>query len=285
MLRENTPDPIAKASLKRRLRGYDRHETDQLLAEVAESYDKLRAEREALSERVGNLRLEQEGRELHSQAELNKLKEELIDRDRRVTALEAQVVRLEEEHSKQLEDLTRLGEELSSAQRMQETAQMELAEQRGSVARLEIREKALVEQIAMLEAQLKQEEATQATPTDRQLPSHRDDRAAATLLRLDRVVETVARETRREAEMTLKKARERADEILHTAEARRRRLEAEIARLGVSDEAHREEYDPIAAVHRAENPEPRLADRFEQEVGEASWTSRVALDQIPERSQ
>jgi hypothetical protein len=31
--------------------------------------------------------------------------------------------------------------------------------------------------------------------------------------------------------------------------------------------------------------EPGVADRFEQQVGEASWTSRVALDQIPERSQ
>jgi len=285
MVRENTPDAIPKASLKRRLRGYDRQETDQFLAEVAESYDKLRAEREALSEQVGNLRREQEARELRSQAELDKLKEELSDRDRRVSDLEAQVARLEEEHSKQLEDLGRLGDRLSSAQRAQETGEVELAEQHGSVARLEIREKALVEQIAMLEAQLKQEEATQATPTDRQLPSHHDDRAAAILLRLDRVVETVARETRREADMTLKKARARADEILHAAEARRHRLEQEIARLGVIDETHREEYDPVAALDRVEHPEPRVADRLEQEVGEASWTSRVALDQIPERSQ
>jgi cell division septum initiation protein DivIVA len=284
MLREITPNAIRNATLKRRLRGYDRQETEKLLAEVAQSYEKVRAESEVLSERVGKLLREQEERELRSRAELDKLKEELSDRDRRVSDLEAQIARLEAEHSKQLEDLERLGEELSSAQRTQETDQAELAEQRESVARLEIREKALVEQIAMLEGQLQQEEATQAMPTDRQLPSHRDDRAAATLLRLDRVVETVARETRREAEMTLKKARERADEILHAAEARRQRLEAEIARSGAIDETHREEYDPVAALDRVD-PEPRVADRPEQEVGEASWTSRVGLDQIPERSQ
>jgi len=287
VLREITPNAIRKATLKRRFRGYDRHETEQLLAEVAEGYEKVRAEREALSKEAENLRREQEAREVRSRTERDKLKEELSDRDRRVSDLEAQIARIQEEHSKQLEEVKRLTEELSRAHVARKAHQAELGQQRQSVARRETREKALLEQIAMLEAQLKQEEEAQATPTDPQPRSQRDDRAAARLLRLDRVVETLERETRREAETMLKKARERADEILHAAEARRQRLEAEMAQPSAIDETDRDEYDPVAALERREEPvtEPGLADRLEQEVGEASWTSRVALDQIPERSQ
>lgn len=105
------------------------------------------------------------------------------------------------------------------------------------------------------------------------------------LHRLDRVVETLERESRREAEITLKKARERADEIVHSAERRRRRLEADATPPGTGDEVAEEEYDPIAAHARIEAAvtEPEVSEDL-GDIGEASWTSRAHVEQAPERS-
>jgi hypothetical protein len=168
-----------------------------------------------------------------------------------------------------------LNEAVSSARAAQEAQQAELAEQSASVARLETREKALVEQIAMFAAQLEQGDAHLVAPTSPSL-SDVDERTAATLLRLDRVVETVARETRRDTEMMLKKARERADEILHSAEVRSRRIVEEIARRGPG--AENPETEPEGAgVAEA-------ADDAEQQLGEALWTGGGSPDQIRERS-
>ena len=265
---------------------------------VAASYERVSAERMALSEQLVGLRRDQEDHERDSRIELDKLQEQLSIRDVRITELEAQISRFEEEHSKQLEEVERLSEVVLSARAFQEAQQAELAEQSASVARLETREKALVEQIAMFAAQLDQVDANLAAPTSPRALSHLDERAAATLLRLDRVVETVARETRRETEMMLKKARERADEILHSAEVRSRRIVGEIARQGPVDETVRAEFDPAAALERVAEPETEpeaaddaeaandaeAADDAEQELGEALWTSGIGPEQIPERS-
>lgn len=298
MFPEITPDAIRNATLKRRLRGYDTQETEELFVRVAASYERVSAERTALSEQLVGLRRDQEDHERDSRIELDKLQEQLSIRDVRITELEAQISRFEEEHSKRLEEVERLSEVALSARAAQEAQQAELAEQSASVARLETREKALVEQIAMFAAQLDQVDANLAAPTSPRALSHLDERAAATLLRLDRVVETVARETRRETEMMLKKARERADEILHSAEVRSRRIVGEIARQGPVDETVRAEFDPTAALERVEEQETEpeaagdaeaandaeAADDAEQELGEALWTSGIGPEQNPERS-
>jgi cell division septum initiation protein DivIVA len=292
MFPEITPDAIRKPALKRRLRGYDTQETEELLLEVAESCERVRAEREALSEQLESLRHDQAKHERDARVELDKLQEQLSDRDGRIAELNAEIARFEEEHSKQLEEVERLSKEVSSARATQEAQQAELAEQSASLARLDTREKALVEQIAMFAAQLGQGDAGFAAPTSPRALSDVDERAAATLLRLDRVVETVARETRRDTEMMLKKARERADEILHSAEVRSRRIVEEIARQGPVDETVRAEFDPVAALERVEELEtepeaaddPQTADDAEQQLGEALWTSGVRPEQIPERS-
>ena len=292
MFPEITPDAIRKPALKRRLRGYDTQETEELLVEVAESYERERAERKALSEQLESLRHDQAEHERDARVELDKLQEQLSDRDGRIAELNAEIARFEEEHSKQLEEVERLSKEVSSARATQEAQQAELAEQSASLARLDTREKALVEQIAMFAAQLGQGDAGFAAPTSPRALSDVDERAAATLLRLDRVVETVARETRRDTEMMLKKARERADEILHSAEVRSRRIVEEIARQGPVDETVRAEFDPVAALERVEELEtepeaaddPQTADDADQQLGEALWTSGVRPEQIPERS-
>src|SRR5712691_363888 len=283
MFPEITPDAIRKPALKRRLRGYDTQETEELLVEVAESYERVRAERKALSEQLESLRRDQAEHERDARVELDKLQEQLSDRDGRIAELNAEIARFEEEHSKQLEEVERLSKEVSSARATQEAQQAELAEQSASLARLDTREKALVEQIAMFATQLGQGDAGFAAPTSPRALSDVDERAAATLLRLDRVVETVARETRRDTEMMLKTARERADEILHSAEVRSRRVVEEVARQTGVDEAARDEFDPVAALERVEDPgtEPEATDDAEQELGEASWTSGIKPEQIP----
>src|SRR6266480_2261909 len=251
-MREIAPDAIRSATLTRRLRGYDREETAELLAEVAESYDHVRAERKRLSEAVASLRAERQEHESRSRAELDALKGQLSERDRQITDLELQIERLQQAQSKQLEDLARMREDLSNARALQGDLEAESREHGERVARSALREKALVAQIAMLVTQLKDEETRTISPSARELPE-RADRASGMLLRLDRVVETLERESRREAEVTLKKARERADEIVHSAELRRRGPEAEAAHSRTEEEREAgEEYGPIAALAQIE---------------------------------
>jgi DivIVA domain-containing protein len=288
-MREIAPDDIRSASLTRRLRGYDPEETDELLARVADSYDKVNAERKHFSEEVSSLRDERQEREAQIQVELDRLKKQVSEREGRITDLEAQIARFEEKQSKQLEDLDRLRKELSRVRTEQEHVQADSLDQRERLARFALREKALVEQIAMLASQLRDEEAdaTRAISSQARALPERAGRAAAMLLRLDRVVETLERESRREAETTLKKARERADEIVHSAEVQRRRLEAEMANAGAAgDEEHGEEYDPVAALERIEPPvaESEASDDPEPNMGEASWTSRAVFDETREPS-
>jgi DivIVA domain-containing protein len=286
-MHEIEPDAIRTVTLTRRLRGYDRQETDELLARIAESYDHLYAERMRLHGEVASLRAEQQGRKARSDTELDTLSKRLSERDRQIADLETQIARFEQERSKQLEDLARLREELSNARAVQDDLEAESREQSERMARSALREKALVARIAMLVSQLKEEETNQAISPDQRALPERADRSAAMLLRLDRVVETLERESRREAEITLKKARERADEIVHSAELRRRRLEAEAADPGVDEgAATEEEYDPIAGLARIEPSvtEPEVSDDSEREIGEASWTSRAPSGETPEPS-
>src|SRR5438093_4410638 len=161
LMPELTPDAIRNATLTRRLRGFDRAETEELLARVAESYGKLYAARTHLSEEVASLQGERQEREARSRAELDKLNKQIGERDRQIADLEAQIARFEGEQSRQLEDLARLREELSNVRTVQEELQADSREQGERVARFALREKALVAQMAMLASQLKEEEATQ----------------------------------------------------------------------------------------------------------------------------
>ena len=281
MPREKTSDAVVNGTLKRRLRGYDRRQTEHLLTEAAEDLARVRAERDALSDNLSNLRREQEEFAQRFEAERSELKERLGDRKGRVVDLEVEVANFKEQESKQAEEIRRLTDELSSLRAVHDACQSELADQRESVARLELREKALVEQLAMLEGLLHQEDVSPAAGSA--LPHH-DERAAARLLRLDRVVETLERETRREAEVTLKKARERAEQILHAAETERRRLQAASPEPDTAEQ--REEYDPVAALERVQEAgkDPETSLHGGPHVGEAAWTSRPQLPQTTERT-
>jgi chromosome segregation ATPase len=276
MARETTPDSIRETALRRRLLGYDRHETEQLLAVVAERLDQVLRDRNSLSQEAIAQR---RSLERNFKSELDRLNGELAVRDQRLRELEGELTTLQEERSKHLKDADRLTEELSSARAADEEHQAALTELRETLGRLETREKALAEQIAMLESQFAHPE--EPTPTAHAF-DHLDERAATTLVRLDRAVETIEREAREEAGMILERAREQAEEMLRTAEARQR-IEPETAEPDTSDDA-REEYDPVAALERVEpsNETPAI-DGFEQDAGEAAWTSGRDSQQLPER--
>lgn len=276
------PDTIRSARLSRRLRGYDREQTEEFLAKVADGYERLHAERENLSDEVADLRRERQEAEERSQAELDRLKESLDERERHLGDLEAELGRLEEERSKQAVELDRLRDELLTVRAVQDELESKLEEHRDHTSRFVIREKALVEQRAMLVSQL-EDEAMEAASEHPALPGQ-SDRVAAMLSRLDRFVEALERESRQSADLTLKKARERAQEIVRTAEARSRQIEAGALPADSVDEV--EEFEPASALARIRPamaaPEP--SDAVEGDVGEASWTSRSGFDETPQQS-
>jgi cell division septum initiation protein DivIVA len=284
MAREITPNSIRETGLKRRFRGYDPHETEQLLADVAESLERVSRDRRSLSEHVEGLQRELREGERAFKSELDRLNEELAAREQRLSELEGEVIRLQEGRSTHMEEADRLTEELSGTKAALEEHQAALTELQETVARFETREKALAEQIAMLESQLEHAQETDRITEGPQALPHLENRAATTLLLLDRAVETVEREAREEAETILKQAQEQAEEILRSAEAQRR-IESETARPDTSDHG-REEYDPVASLERVEGPASgsHATGGAEQEIGEAAWTAGRNPDHLPERN-
>jgi chromosome segregation ATPase len=284
MAREITPDRIRRTELKRRLRGYDPHQTERLLAEVAESLERVVRDRDSLSQQAAGERRSLEEAERNFKGELDRLNEELAAREQRLRELEGELTILQGERSKHLEDAERLTEELSAAKAADEEQQAAVTELRETVGRLEIREKALAEQIAMLDSQFAHAQEAESTTPATQALAQLDGRAATTLLRLDQALETIEREAREEAEMIIERAREQAEQILSSAEAGRQRIEPEIAEPHTSDEGQ-EEYDPVAALERVERPvnEAPAADNSAREVGEAAWTSGRDPHPLPER--
>ena len=144
-MRDIAPDAVRNASLTRRLRGYDREETDDLLASIASSYSKVYVERARLSEEVAALSAERQASDAQVRAELESLGEQLRERDRRIAELQTLVARFDEERSKELEGRDRLREELFRVRTMQQEAETDAREHSEHLAaRFALREKALV---------------------------------------------------------------------------------------------------------------------------------------------
>jgi chromosome segregation ATPase len=139
-----SPEEIRHVSIKRRVRGYDRRETERLLADIAQSFEKVWHERTDLYEEANRLRAQiqeaDRGRERqdaetkdlrerlkHTEAESANLREEakrlrsarevLVAESERaeaeMTHLRQKVERLEDERSKGLREEERLHAELN----------------------------------------------------------------------------------------------------------------------------------------------------------------------------
>jgi len=273
-MRDIAPDAVRNASLTRRLRGYDREETDDLLASIASSYSKVYVERARLSEEVAALSAERQASDAQVRAELESLGEQLRERDRRIAELQTLVARFDEERSKELEGRDRLREELFRVRTMQQEAETDAREHSEHLAaRFALREKALVAQIAMLASQLDDAETEAISRESRSLPE-RADRAASALLQLDRVVEALEQESRREAELTVREAREGADQIVRSAE---QTVQPHTEEGEAKEVEEAEEYDPLVALTGG-------VKREDTDIGEASWTSRPEFHKTPESS-
>lgn len=195
-------------TLKRRFRGYDRAQTDQLIADLEETCDALTAERNGLHQAIDQLRAEQRKHALRTDQEANDVLRELTGRERQISDLERQIREMTRKHEQQHSALERAGDELLRARVDDQRHRDERAELLARVGRVELRERVLVEQLTILKGELHQT---------------RDPREA-----LDRLVETMTQEARREAEVTLKKAREHAEQIVRSAEKHGRELEAAV---------------------------------------------------------
>ncbi len=194
--------------LKRRFRGYDRAQTDHLIADATSRCDALTAERNSLRDTIEELRAEQRDHKLRTDEEADEVLRELTARERQVSDLERQVREMTRKHEQQQSALEHVGDQLLHARVQEQRHEDERAELLARVGRVELRERVLAEQLTILKGELHQ------TP---------DPRVA-----LDRLVETVTQEARHEAEVTLKKARARAEQIVRSAEKRGRELEAAV---------------------------------------------------------
>jgi ABC-type transporter Mla subunit MlaD len=228
---------VIPASPKRRFRGYDRRQTDELLADLGTRFDQVRGERDALAASMEELRRERAERERHAGQELEQATEELAARKQQVTELQQQVSELERGNAQHLDELRRLREELLQTQLAQQRLHADWADQHASVARLALRERALVEQVVMLRDEL-QRGATEVRPLPPGEPA-----AASTVPPLDRLVESVARETPADAEFDPVSALQRTE---------------------------------------APADDGGTADDLQQHLGEALWTSRDPADYAPE---
>jgi cell division septum initiation protein DivIVA len=195
-------------ALKRRFRGYDRAQTDDLIAQLTKGCDALTAERNGLREAIEKLRAEQREHEARTDREANDVLRELTSREREVSDLERRIRELAQEHEQQEARLDRAGNELLRARVEAQRHEDERDELLARLGRVELRERVLAEQLTILRSELDQS---------------RDPREA-----LDRLVESVTQEARDEAELTLKKAREHADQIVRSAEKHGRELEAAV---------------------------------------------------------
>jgi cell division septum initiation protein DivIVA len=220
-------------TLKRALRGYDRAQTDQLVADLTAQCDALRAERTGLEKSLDELRAEQREHQLRTDQEANAVHRELTARERQVADLEREVRELIRKHEQQRATIERVGDDLLRARLDEQRHHDERAELLARVGRIELRERVLVEQLTILKGELQQTT---------------DPRAA-----LDRLVETVTEEARQEAELTLKKAREHAEQIVRTAEKRGRELEAAVE-LRTSEDLERHLGEAVWTSRRTAEP-------------------------------
>ena len=226
---------MASPTLKRRFRGYDRAQTDELIAHLTQSRTALTAERNSLRETIEQLRTEHREHELRTDQEADGVLRELTSREREVSDLERELRGMKRKDEQQQDALGRMGDELLRARVEARRHNDERAELLALVGRVELRERVLAEQLTILKGELHQT---------------RDPREA-----LDRLVETVTQEARDEAELTLKKARAHAEQIVRSAEKRGRELEEAV--------------------------ELRTSEDLQRHLGESLWTSRRTADTPP----
>jgi hypothetical protein len=213
MAREITPDEIRGADLGRSLRGYDRKQTEQFLADVAEAHARLIAQRDALAQHAEALRSESSERDAQAKQDVAGLNARLERSKRRALELEAELDRLRETHSREDEESQRVREELARAHAALVERRSEIAEHEEVVARFRTREKALSEQLRMLEGEVRAraEDSTEQTTAV-------EEKARLALEQVEQAAQRIEHEARGHVETMLTEAWKRANEIIQAAE-------------------------------------------------------------------
>jgi cell division septum initiation protein DivIVA len=214
MERHITPDEIRGADLGRSIRGYNRTQTEQFLADVAEAQARLITERDALAQEAEALRSEISERDAQAKRDLAALNARFEKSQQRAVELEAELGGLRQTRSREDEKSQRVREELARANAALAEQRSELAEHEEVVVRLRTREKALSEQLRMMEAdaRARADDLTEQTTAV-------EEQALVALARVEQTAAEIEREARDEMETILTEARRRADEIIRAAES------------------------------------------------------------------
>jgi chromosome segregation ATPase len=267
MAREITPDEIRGADLGRSLRGYDRKQTEKFLADVAEAQTRLIEQRDALAQHAEALRFESNERDAQAKQDVAGLNARLERSKRRALDLDAELDRLRQSHSRQDEESQRVREELARAHAALAERRSELAEHEEVVARLKTREKALSEQLRMLEAELRartEDSSEQTTAVE--------EKARLALEQVEQAAQKIEREARAHVETMLTEAWTRGNEIIQAAE---QSTAAEPAQH--EDESAREGARSDDDVFRFESP-PELEPPATRDVGTGEPVHRPEFD-------
>lgn len=166
-----TPEEIRHVSLKRKLRGYDRRQTQRLLAEIAESYESVWHQRSELYEEVKRLEAEvqdADGRDRLQNEEAKDLHERLTSREAALANLREKAERLEADRGPLLAEVeqarTELGDlqmqierlegERSAGLREEQRSQAELVTLREEIERIQADRDGLLEESRRSEAEV-----------------------------------------------------------------------------------------------------------------------------------
>ena len=155
-----SPEEIRHVSMKRRVRGYDRRETEQLLEDIAQSFEAVWRQRSELYEDVKRLRAEVQAADLAREvqdAELTDLHERLKHKDAAITSLGDEAKRQAADRQALLAESERAQGELAHLRgeiedehsrhvRQEQRWQAELAQLREQVERLRAERGRLIEE-------------------------------------------------------------------------------------------------------------------------------------------
>jgi DivIVA domain-containing protein len=240
-----SPEEIRHVSIKRRMRGYDRRETDRLLADIAQSFEGVWHQRTRLHEEVNRLQAD-----LDEATRLRRLKEaEATDLNKRLRDTEAELANVGNKAN-------RLESDREAVLAESDRAQAELADLRVEIARLEDeRSRSLRHEQPLREelAQLREEAARMRADRGRLLEELRQGRQELVEGREELVAGREELDRLKAERSGFASGSQRlTDEVDE--------LQNEVARL----EAERNRLLQDSARWRAESAELRAADRSKQ---------------------
>lgn len=258
------PDDINADNLPVVMRGYDKHEVERRLNWAKESYARVLQQRDVLRERVDAV--DERAQAAEGEAKANA--KEVADLAQRAATAEDQLAQARER-------LERAETELRRADAERKLALDDMRTAKEDAVRLQSR-------VDALEAALRTRGESAPSPQPTQASAASDAEAGALLVAATRVSEDLRIAARTEAQKTMRKARERAEQL--TAEAEQERKAAEDARRRASELAAQVENARKAADEALDRR--RAAEREAREIlAQARLEAERTLGSLDEERQ